>query len=84
MTIASEIVKAAEERHGNARYGDIDTITASAEEWEVVIDAKLEPLRIAIQGGVDSANIHYCTCAYCEGLRAAIAMFEEADDARTT
>ena len=49
MRIASEIVKAAEEKHGNARYGDIDTITASAEEWETIIAAKLEPIRDALQ-----------------------------------
>ena len=45
MKIAREIVRIAEERHGNARYEDIDTIVASADEWESII---AEQLRLRI------------------------------------
>ena len=46
MELAKQIVRIAEERYGNARYDNIDTIVASAAEWEILI---AEQLRSGVQ-----------------------------------
>jgi len=51
--VAGEIVSAAEKRYGNARYGDIDTIVASAEEWTTLIAARLQGLTSEIPDARD-------------------------------
>ena len=82
MKIAREIVKAAEEKHGNARYGDIDTITASAEEWESIISENLRKVRNVLNAEIDIPFYAYgeneAACRMASAIGAALKMLEEA------
>jgi len=81
MKIARMIVKAAEKKYGNARYEDIDTITASAEEWESIIAENLRKVRSVLNEEIDIPFYAYgeneAACRMASAIRAALKMLGE-------
>lgn len=56
MKLARKIVRVAEDKYGNARYGGADVIVADASEWESIIAARLEPIREALRELIEDAS----------------------------
>jgi len=81
MKIAKAIVKAAEEKHGNARYEDIDTITASAEEWESIIAENLRKVRNVLNAEISIPVYAYgdneAACQMANAIGDALKILEE-------